>query len=94
MESTMRSLGDTVCRFGVCDGAGSLMGSNWDPKFREPSKRPSPESGTEVKSLKSNMLSDGTSERVGFSFGCKFEELSGEKLPSKSWERDMLAVFC
>ena len=73
MESTMRSLGDTVCKFGVCGGAGSLMGSNWDPKFRAPSKRPSPESGTEVKSLKSNMLSDGRSEGMRFSSGTGFE---------------------
>ena len=94
MESTMRSFGDTVCKFGVCGGAGSLMGSNWDPKFREPSKRPSPESGAEVKSLKSNMLSDGTSERVRFSSGSGIEELSGEEIPSKSWEKDMLAIFC
>ena len=94
MESTMRSCGDTVCRLGVCGGAGSLMGSNWDPKLREPSKRPSPDSGAEVKSLKSNMSSDGTSERVGFSFGSGCEELSGKEIPSKSWERDMLAISC
>ena len=94
MESTMRSFGDTVCKFGVCGGAGSLMGSNWDTKFREPSKRPSPESGAEVKSLKSNMLSDGTSERVKFSSVTGLEELSGKEIPSKSWERDMLAIFC
>ena len=94
MESTMRSLGDTVCKFGVCGGTGSLMGSNWDPKFREPSKKPSPESGAEVKSLKSNMPSDGTSERMRFSCGSGFEELLGEEIPSKLWERDMLAIFC
>ena len=69
------------------------MGSNWDPEMREPSKRPSPESGAEVKSLKSNMLSDDTSGRVIFSFDSEFEELSGEEIPSKSWERDMLAMF-
>ena len=95
MESTMRSFGDTVCKLGVCGGAGSLMGSNWVTKLREPPKMPSPGSGAEVKSLlKSNMLSDGTSERVSFSSGSGFEELSGEALPSKSCGRDVLAMFC
>ena len=82
MESNMRSLGDTVCRLGVCGGAGSLMDSKWVPKSRDPSKRPSPEPGAEVKLLlKSKMLSDGTSARGGFSSRSELVESSGEELP-------------
>ena len=94
MESTMRSCGDTVCIFGVCGGAGSLMGSKWDPKLRDPSNRPSLESGAEVKSLKSNMVSDGTSERVRFSSTSEPEGFVGKGIPSKSWERGMVDIFC
>ena len=50
MESTMRSLGETVCRFGVCGGAESLMGSKRMSK-KDPSKRLSVISGAKVKSL-------------------------------------------
>ena len=70
------------------------MDSKWDPKFRDPSKRPSPESGAEVKVLRSNMLSDGRSERERFSFGSGLEELMGKEIPSKSWEGDILEMFC
>ncbi len=96
MESTMRSLGDTVCRFGVCAGAGSLMGSKLVEKSRDRSKKPSLESGAEVKSLwlKSNILSEGRSEGVMVSSGCGLEKPSEEEVPSKLWERAMVDMFC
>lgn len=83
MESTMRSCGDTVCRFGICAGAGSLMGSKWGSKSMDGSKRSSLASGAEVKSLlwvvKPNMLSEETSEMVTVSSGSELEEPSGEE---------------
>lgn len=98
MESTMRSLGDTVSKFGVCGGPGSLMGSKYVPKSRDPSKRPSLEPGAEVKLLlslfKSNMLSDETSETARISSGSKLEDSSGEDIPSKLCERAMVGMFC
>ncbi len=96
MESTMRSLGDTVCKLDVCGGAGSLMDSKCVPKSRGASKRALAEPGAEVKLsllLKSNILSEGTSERVLVSSESGFEELSGEQVPSKSWERAMVDKF-
>lgn len=97
MESTMRSLGDTVCRFGVCAGAESLMDSKCVPN-RGSSKRPSVGSGAEVKSLllKSNMLSEGSSERGNISSDSGLEEPSEEeeKVPSKPWEKAMVDIFC
>ena len=96
MDSTMRSLGDTVCRFGVCAGAGSLIGSEWVRKSRDPSKRVSLDSGTEMKSLleKSNMVSEWASGRVMVSSSSELEEPPGEEVPSKSWERGMVDIFC
>ena len=86
MVSNMRSLGDTVCRFGVCVGAGSLIGSKWVPKPRGSSKRVSLDSGIEMKSLwlKSNMVSGWASGGVTVSSGCTLEEPPGEEVPSKS----------
>ena len=79
MDSTMRSLGDTVCGFGVCASAGSLIGSKWVPKSIDPSKRVSPDSGIETKSLllKSNMVSEWASGRVMVSSGSELEEPPG-----------------
>ena len=96
MDSTMRSLGDTVCGFRAGAGAGSLMDSKWVPKSRDPSKRPSLESGAEVKSLwlKSNMWSVGTSERVTVSSDSDPEEPAGEEVPSKLWGRGVEDMFC
>lgn len=95
IESTMRSLGDTVCRFGVCAGAGSLMGAKCVPKTSDSLKRTLVGSGTEVRSLlKSNMLSEGTSKRVMVSSGSKLEEPSGDAVPSKSGETAMVDIFC
>lgn len=58
IESTMRSLGDTVCWLDACSGAGSLMDSKWVLKFIDPSKKLECASGAEGKSLKSNILSE------------------------------------
>ena len=95
MVSTMRSLGDTVCKFGVCVAAGSLIGSKWVPKPRGSSKRVSLDSDMETKSLllKSNMVSGWTSGRVTVSSGSGLEE-PPEEVPSKSWERGMVEIFC
>ena len=96
MDSTMRSLGDTVCKFGICAGAGSLIGSKWVPKSMDPSKRISSDSGIETNSLllKSNMVSERASGRVMVSSGPELEEPPGEEVPSKSWERGMVDVSC
>ena len=81
MESTMRSLGDTVCRFGICAGAGSLMDSKWDWKSMDPSKRSSLGSDAEVKSLLlySNMFSEEISGRATVNFGSELAEPSEEE---------------
>ena len=95
MESTMRSLGDTVRTFDDCADAGSLMGPKCVPKSRDASKRPSVESGAKGTPLvlKSNMPSDETSEWVRVSSGSEVEEPSGEEIPSKLWERGMVVMF-
>ena len=96
MDSTMRSLGDTVSIFGVCVGAGSLIGSKGAPKPRDSSKSASLDSGTEMKSLwlKSNMVSGWASGRVTVSSGSGLEEPPGVEVPSKSWERGIVDNFC
>ena len=83
MESTMRSLGDTVWMFGVCGSAGSLMDSKWVPNSSDSSKRASLEAGAKVKLLsKSNMLSEEASRRGRVSRSSELEEPCGDKVPS------------